>query len=132
MAWGFHSNRILKLQKKALRIITLSKCNLHSEPLYKKLGFLKVDDILFKLQQLKCYYKYLHDNLHTFRARHAFENKCLRHNLPLIVNNIPDIVKDKLPTHSLNGFAMYVKLSLLQTYNDAYTITNCYMCRMQN
>ena len=39
MAWGFHSNRILKLQKKALRIITLSKYNSHSEPLYKKTRF---------------------------------------------------------------------------------------------
>ena len=65
MAWGFHSNRILKLQKKALRIITLSKYNSHSEPLYKKLGFLKVDDI-FRLQQLKFYYKYLHDNLPAY------------------------------------------------------------------
>ena len=36
MAWGFHSNIILKLQKKALRIITLSNYNSHSEPLYKK------------------------------------------------------------------------------------------------
>ena len=67
MAWGFHSNRILKLQKKALRIIiiTLSKYNSHSEPLYKKLGFLKVDDI-FKLQQLKFDYTYLHDNLPAY------------------------------------------------------------------
>ena len=157
MVWGFHSNRILKLQKKALRIITLSKYNSHSEPLYKKLGFLKVDDI-FKLQQLKFYYKYLHDNLpaylqnwklipndnvhthdtriknelYTFRAKHEFAKKCLRHNLPLIVNNIPDIVKEKLITHSLNGFAKYVKQNLLQTYNDACTITNCYICNMHN
>ena len=37
MAWGFHSNRIMKLQKKkALRFITLSKYNSHSEPLYIK------------------------------------------------------------------------------------------------
>ena len=41
MAWGFHSNRILKLPKKALIIITLSKYNSHSEPLYKKTRFLK-------------------------------------------------------------------------------------------
>ena len=65
----------------------------------------------------------------------------IRHNLPLIVNNISDIVKDKLITHivkdklithSLNGFAKYVKQNLLQTYNDACTITNCYICNMQN
>ena len=87
------------------------------QELYKKIGFLKVDDI-FKLQQLQFYYQYLHDNLpaylqnwklipndnvhthdtriknelYTFRAKHEFAKKCLRHNLPLIVNNIPDIV----------------------------------------
>ena len=46
-------------------MITLSEYNSHSEPLFKKLGFLKVDDI-FKLHQLKCYYKYLHDNLPAY------------------------------------------------------------------
>ena len=72
------------------------------------------------------------NELHTFRARHEFAKKCLRHNLPLIVSNIPDIVKDKLATHCLNGFAMYVKLNLLQTYNYACTITNCHICSLQN
>ena len=136
----------------------MSKYNSHSEPLYKKLGFLKVDDIFKLIQQLTFYYKYLHDNLpaylqnwklipndnvHThdtriknelyiFRAKHEFAKNCLRHNLPFIVNNIPDIVKEKLITHSLNGFAKYVKQNLLQTYNDACTITNCYICNMQN
>ena len=50
MAWGFESNRIIKLQKK--RIITLSNYISHTEPLYKQLSLLKVDDIL-KLQQLQ-------------------------------------------------------------------------------
>ena len=59
MAWGFQLNRIIKLQKKALRIITLSNYNSHS---IKTFSLLKVDDIL-KLQQLKFYYKYLHNNL---------------------------------------------------------------------
>ena len=56
------------------------------------------------------------------------------HASPLVVGpiDISDIVKDKLATHSLNGFAMYVKLNLLQTYNDACTITNCYICSLQN
>ena len=42
----------MKLQKKALRNITLSNYNSNIEPLHKKLSMLKVDDI-FKLQQLK-------------------------------------------------------------------------------
>ena len=45
MAWGFHSSRILKLQKKALRIITLSNTIHILNHSIKKLGFLKVDDI---------------------------------------------------------------------------------------
>ena len=64
MAWGFQTNRIIKLQKGALRIITLSNYNSHTEPLHKKLSMLKVDDIL-KLQ-LKFYYKYLHNNLPVY------------------------------------------------------------------
>ena len=55
------------------------------------------------------------NELYTFRAKHEFAKKCLRHNLPLVVNNIPDIVKEKRITHNLNGFAKYVKQNLLQT-----------------
>lgn len=41
MAWGFQTNRIIKLQKKALRIITLSNYNSHTEPLHKKTQHVK-------------------------------------------------------------------------------------------
>ena len=41
MAWGFQTNRIIKLQKKALRVITLSKYNSHAEPLHKKTQHVK-------------------------------------------------------------------------------------------
>ena len=61
-AWGFQPGRILKLQKKTVRIITLSKYNSHADPIFKRLHFLKVDD-LFTLQQLKLYYNYSHNNV---------------------------------------------------------------------
>ena len=41
MAWGFESSRIIKLQKKALRIITLSNYISHIEPLYKRTQLIK-------------------------------------------------------------------------------------------
>ena len=41
MAWDFQTNRVIKLQKKSLRIITLSNCNSHTEPLYKKTQHVK-------------------------------------------------------------------------------------------
>ena len=149
MVWGFQTNRIIK-QKKALRIITLSNYNSHTEPLHKKLSMLKVGDIL-KLQQLKFYYKYLHNNLpvylqnwriifnydiHNYDTRIKnkiytyktnFAKKCLRHNLPFLLNNIPTIVKEKLNTHSLQGFAQYAKLYFLQNYQDSCTRQNCYI-----
>ena len=34
---------------------------------------------------------------------------------------------DKIDTHSLNGFTNYVKLFLLQTYQDTCTVPNCFM-----
>ena len=43
--WGFEWNRIFKLQKRALRIMTNSKYNAHTEPLFKELEMLKVKNI---------------------------------------------------------------------------------------
>ena len=45
LAWGFESNRIAKLQKKAIRTISNAKYNAHTEPLLKKLKILKVSDL---------------------------------------------------------------------------------------
>ncbi len=55
--WGYHRDHIVKLQKKIVRIISLSKYNANTEPIFKTLKLLKVYDIL-KLHELKFYYKY--------------------------------------------------------------------------
>ena len=66
MVWGFSCNRIIKLQKKAIRIILcLTKYNAHTEPLFKKLKILNVTDTL-KLHELKLYYKYVHTTLPVY------------------------------------------------------------------
>ena len=62
LVWGHNNNRVYKLQKSAVRIISCSKFNAHSEPLLKKLNLLKVEDVL-KLQQLKCYHKLINREL---------------------------------------------------------------------
>ena len=56
-AWGFHRNRITMIKKKAIRIITASSYISHTEPFFKQLNLLKVEDIL-TLQELKFYLKY--------------------------------------------------------------------------
>ena len=57
LVWGFKSSRISKLQKRAVRMISCSKYNAHTEPLFKCLNLLKVEDI-FKIKILKFCYKY--------------------------------------------------------------------------
>ena len=152
-AWGFHRNRITIIQKKAIRIITASSYISHTEPLFKQLNLLKVEDIL-TLQELKFYFKYnqgilpkylqnwnfipnskIHNHntrnittLHTFKTKHEFAKKTLKYNLPYTINNTPHIVKDKVNTHSIQGFSLYVKQYLIRKYNTNCISRNCYIC----
>ena len=58
MAWRYKGPILLKIQKKSVRIITLSGYSSHSEPLFKQLNMLKIEDQL-RLQELKFYFKYM-------------------------------------------------------------------------
>ena len=69
--------------------------------------------------------------IYTYQIIHNFAKKCLRHNLPLLLNNLPEIVKEKLMSHSNQAFVNYVKLYFLQSYEITCTRQNCYVC-MQN
>ena len=62
LSWGFKSDRIFKLQKRAVRIITCSKHNPHTEPLLKILNLLKIEDIM-KTKALNLYYRYKRNEL---------------------------------------------------------------------
>ena len=154
MAWGFESSRIIKLQKKALRIITLNNYISHTESLYKKLSLLKVDDI-HKLQQLKfLLYIYLHHDLpfyfqnwrimfkhevhnHDTRDKHkiyTYKVKtclCTEISPAFFATFIKQPSRNslkKLISHSTQGLAKYVKLYFLQSYQVACTIQDCYVC----
>ena len=63
--WGFKGEIILKLQTKAPRILSASKYNAHTEPLFKNLKLLKIEHIL-KLHELKLYYKFIHIRLPVY------------------------------------------------------------------
>ncbi len=65
LAWGYEQSRIFKLQKKAMRIINVSKYNAHTDPLFKNGKLLKIEDIL-KLNELKFYYKFENGSLPNY------------------------------------------------------------------
>ena len=125
MAWGSQSERMYRVQKKAARILTTSRYNSHKDPHFKRLNLLKITD-LQRLQELKFYYKFMHNllpsylqkwqltpntnihthntrrqhELHTFRTQNEFAKRCLRHSLPNTLDNTPVLVKEKIITQS--------------------------------
>ena len=62
LLWGFECNRISKLQKRAIRLIVSEKYNAHTEPIFKSLSLLKLEDI-FYITQLKFYYQMINKSL---------------------------------------------------------------------
>ena len=77
LLWGKNVKRIRKLQKWALRAITASKYNAHTDPLFIKSKLLKIDDI-YKLSVLKFYFKYEKGLLPSFSM------ECLTIYIPLM------------------------------------------------
>ena len=57
LAWRYEYHGIYNLQKKALRIMTGIKYNAHTEPLFKQLSIMKLDDS-FSLHYLKFNHKF--------------------------------------------------------------------------
>ena len=153
VTWGYQCKRINILQKRAVRLITLSKYNSHTAPLFKKLKLLTIKDTL-ALQELKFYYKLTHNELpdyfqnwqivtnselhqhntrrkhdiHIVGFRHTFAKRYIRINLPRTLNATSQSVKDKLFTHSVRGFVNYAKFNFLQSYKNDCTVANCYIC----
>ncbi len=62
LACGYKCDRITRLQKKVIRIISLAKYNAHRERIFKELKLLKVEYIQ-RIQELKFYYKFKNNKL---------------------------------------------------------------------
>ena len=121
LLWGHNTERIFKLQKRAVRIMTLSKYLSHTEPLFRTLNLLNLDD-LHKLNQFKFIYR-LQNNIlpiyfksismthlcdihhHNTRNKHVlvlpkvkydFAKKSIRYTIPELINESPSIIIDKI------------------------------------
>ena len=151
-AGGVSIHRLYKLQKKAIRNISLSKYNAHTEPLFKSMKLLKVQDI-FHVNALKFTYKYHNKKLplyfdgmldnpnppHDYNTRYANHHipmpnrstskKSIRYFLPIFLEETPDCICDKFLTHSPSGFNIYAKNHFISQYRSDCDIENCYICR---
>ena len=62
--WGTYVNRVLKLQKKSVRIMSNSEYLAHNEPLFKTLKLLKIENV-YKLKR-RFYYNLLNNLLPSY------------------------------------------------------------------
>ena len=156
LLWGKHTKRISKLQKWALRAITCSKYNAHTDPLFKKLNLLKVEDI-YKITAIKFYYKFKNgllptsfNNIFTYEyTTHTYETRqrnyprpdtprtflaksTIRYSIPELVNELPSCITDKITTHSIQGLSNYSKRYFLNLYKDRCSIEDCYICEIND
>ena len=131
LVWGFQCNRIVKLQKRAIRTITRKKYNADASPISKHMEILSVNNMLHH-KALTFYYKYVNKNLPYYfdpfdiitqgslhhyntrqrdhvrlnRTRIKMTDKCLRIYLPEQSNSVPHIVSSKIYTQSLHRFSL--------------------------
>ena len=151
-SWGFEWERLSKLQKRAIRIMTNSKYNAHTDPLFKSLKLLKIKDI-FDVQCMKFWYKFVNNNvptyfasmfrynhelyeiqtrshelLHLYPFRTSNAHNALRHRIPELLCKFPTAVLEKARTHSIMSFASHVKFHLIDSYCSECVIPQCYIC----
>ena len=114
-----------------------------------------VTDII-RLQQLKCYYRYINGNLpeyfsrlgirenedvhthytrnrhdtHVERANTELARKSLRFSIIRVINSTPALIIDQIQSHSLQGFSSYAKIFFLSQYSSSCNIWNCYICHL--
>ena len=150
--WGFEWDRISKLQKRALRIMTNSQYVAHTEPLFKQLHLLKVKDI-FDIQWLKFWYKYVNnkmpnnvrnmfsytdvlheiktrnqDRLHLYPTRTSGARNVLRHHIPELLNKFTQHLIDRFKTLRLYHVSHHIKCYLIDLYSYDCDEIDCYIC----
>ena len=140
------------VQSRIMYCISSSKYNAHSEPLFKILDILKIEH-LFSQSCLKFVYKFkkcqlpkyfsslqcvprssIHDHdtrsassIDTIYTRTHMASKCIRSQLPLLLNNTPDIILGKINTHSIQGFSFFIKRYYLSQYMTQCQERECFV-----
>jgi len=158
VAWGNTTKQSLKrlqiIQKRAIRTVCKQKYNSHTDPLFRQLKILKVDDI-FKVSCCKLYWKKINgqlphfhslqlitnnemqvsdrvtrqsDNIVTFPVRTNLDKQTLNYNISTIWNSLPADIKNK-QSHSIHSFTNKVKEYFLLSYQIDCNVPNCYVCQ---
>ena len=139
--WGasytHHINKLQTSQKKAIRLITGSKYNDHTDPLFRSTKMLKIKD-MYEYKMAKFMYLFntnilpkpisemltmnteIHDhftrnrkNPHIQYRRTQIASKTLRHRGPIFLYKIPSEIKAK---QTVKSFGYFLKRNIVETY----------------
>ena len=72
------------------------------------------------------------EELYVPRVDHEYAKQSIRYNVPSLVNQLPQCIKQKYSTHSLKGFVLYVKNHIIDQYESLCLVGNCYICNRSN
>lgn len=153
IVWGSSTKKISLIQKRAVRSIVNARYNSHTEPIFKQLKILTIDD-LFRNCQLKFYYKYKRDllpssfsylkytpkirNLRTKNQLYVPNDKAelakrhLRYRIPILINRTKPDILTKLEKLTYIGFGRYLKNDCIENYTKDCQIKNCYVCNLKS
>lgn len=154
LIWGWKGERLLRLQKRAVRMIMGQHYRAHTSDLFRKLNILKFPDLCalheykfcFKIHNLTLphYFCNMHtillSNTHRYSTRnainlklpfvrHTFATHCISYKYPKTLNSMPIHFKEKIHTHSFQGFKFYIKKIIVNSYVNECITPNCYSCQ---
>ena len=149
--WGHACSALTTIQKKAIRIMTNSKRNTHTSPLFKRHNILKLSD-LFKVSCLKMHYRIERElaapafrSLHTrnWEVHHhntrqreirveqpnfQSHKDCFRFSLPHLLAEIPNDQLEPIFSVSPLTFAKKIKWYFIDKYTTECNQFPCQPC----
>lgn len=161
LVWGKSpSSRPKILQRKAVRIINKKHRLAHSNPLFKELKILKLDD-MYTRQALKLYYRCEHSiapkhfrsflvtrrNATSYLQEHplrdaddqtipllrkTYSQKTIRYFLVKIVNSFPEDILADIHKVTYDTYSQKIKKYFISSYGSHCSVRNCYPCRVSN
>ena len=152
LVWGFNLEKIIRLQKQSMRIITRSHFLAHTTNLFKSMQILKLEDI-FISKQINFYHKFINNKLpsalnsilaiqdNSVRSCHSFfflkpaqkantetAKQCIRHSIPHLINNFDrTFISDIVNVSEASLKAKFRKKALLN-YNFRCEDDHCFPC----
>ena len=159
LLWGTNYDKIFKLQKQAIRTISLNHFKAHTSPLFKSMNLLDIRDT-YQLQLLKLYYKvknslvpsyfkfftnftiYNRNNVHT--SRYLLRNKRVNVAIPPkeylkrnvqyqlleLMSRFDEELLQRAETFNMKSFILKIKTHFINQYEINCIQENCYVCAL--